>query len=167
MFLAGTDILAARWTESIHEEWMRNVQKNYPDIPPKQVERIRDLMNEHASDCIVSNYEDLIPALTLPDPDDRHVLAAAIRARADAIVTFNLVDFPPKTLAKYDIEVLHPDELISRLFDLDFEVVCAAAKLDRGNLRKPPKSADEYLAVLERQGLPKTVASLRPLSQKI
>lgn len=161
MHLARTDILWARWTEAIHEEWMRSVQERYPDITRQQVERIRDLMNEHAPDCIVSNYEDLIAGLTLPDPDDRHVLAAAIRAGADMIVTFNLADFPPEVLAKYDIEVLHPDELIDRLLDLDSEAVCAAVKLDRESLRKPPKSVDEYLADLERQGLLKTTAILR------
>jgi PIN domain len=69
---------------------MRSVQKRYPDVTREQVERIRDLMNEHAPDCIVCNYEDLITGLTLPDPDDRHVLAAAVRAEADIIVTFNL-----------------------------------------------------------------------------
>jgi len=138
---------------------MRNVQKDYPDITRPQVERIRDLMNEHAPDCIVSNYEDLIPGLTLPDPDDRHVLAAAIRAGADAIVTFNLADFPQEVLAKYDIEAMHPDEFIDRLLDLDSEAVRAAVKLDRESLKKPPKSVDEYLADLERQGLRQTVAA--------
>jgi predicted nucleic acid-binding protein len=168
MYLARTDLLWARWTDAIHEEWMRNVQIDYPDITRQNVERIRDLMNEHAPDCIVSNYEDLIPGLTLPDPDDRHVLAAAIHAGADVIVTFNLVDFPAEVLAKYDIEALHPDELIDRLLDLDSEAVCAAVKLDRQSLKKPPKSVDEYLADLERQGLFQTVAMLRQFySEKI
>jgi predicted nucleic acid-binding protein len=163
MHLARTDILWARWTEAIHEEWMRSVQKRYPDITRQQVERIRDLMNAHAPDCIVNNYVDLIPGLTLPDPDDRHVLAAAIRAEADVIVTFNLADFPPEALEKHEIEALHPDELIDRLLDLDSEVVCAAIKLDRQSLKKPPKSVDEYLGDLERQGLLRTVAMLRRL----
>jgi predicted nucleic acid-binding protein len=161
MHLARTDVLWARWTDAIHEEWMRNVQDRYPDINRQKAERIRDLMNEHAPDCIVSNYEDLIPGLVLPDPGDRHVLAAAIRARADAIVTFNLADFPQEALAKYDIEALHPDDLIDRLFEFDSAAVCAAVRLDRSSLKKPPKSVDEYLADLERQGLVQTVAVLR------
>jgi hypothetical protein len=161
MHLSRTDILWARWTEAIHEEWMRSVQKRYPDITRQQVERIRDLMDAYAPDCIVNNYEDLIPGLTLPDPDDRHVLAAAIRADANVIVTFNLADFPPEVLAKYDIEALHPDDLVDRLLELDSEAVCGAVKLDRQSLKKPPKSVDEYLADLERQGLLRTVAMLR------
>jgi len=116
----------------------------------------------------VSNYEDLIPGLTLPDPDDRHVLAAAIRAGADAIVTLNLADFPPEALAKYDIEALHPDELIDRLLDFDCEVIRAEVKLDRQSLKNPPKSVEEYLSDLERHGLRQTVASFRRFySEKI
>jgi predicted nucleic acid-binding protein len=167
MQLAATDILWARWTNAIHEEWMRSVQRDYPDITRQQVERIRDLMNQHAPDCIVTDYEGLIPALTLPDADDRHVLAAAIRAGADVIVTFNLRDFPPETVAKHGIEVLHPDELIDRLLDIDAEAVCRAVRNDRESLKKPPKSVVEYLADLERQGLPRAAASFRRLSEKI
>ena len=71
-----------------------------PDITRQQAERIRDLMNAHDRDCLVTGYEDLIPALTLPDADDRHVLAAALRAGADVMVTSNLVDFPAETLER-------------------------------------------------------------------
>jgi hypothetical protein len=92
MYLALTDLYRAKWTDAIHEEWMRNVRKDYPDITQAQVERVRDLMNAHVRDCLVTGYEDLIGALTLPDPDDRHVLAAAIRAGADVIVTTNLAE---------------------------------------------------------------------------
>ena len=94
MYLALTDLFRARWTNDIHEEWMRSVRKGYPDITQPQAERVRDLMNAHVRDCLVTGYEFLIPRLTLPDPDDRHVLAAAIRAGADLIVTANLSDFP-------------------------------------------------------------------------
>ena len=100
MYLAMTDLLRARWTDAIHEEWMRNVQNDYPDITRQKAERIRDLMNAHAHDCLVTGYEDLIEALVLPDPNDRHVLAAAIRAGADVIVTSNLADFPAGILRK-------------------------------------------------------------------
>jgi len=94
MYLAVTDLYHARWTNDIHEEWMRNVVKDYADIPREQVERIRDLMDSYVRDCLVTSYELLIGGLTLPDPDDRHVLAAAILSGADTIVTFNLKDFP-------------------------------------------------------------------------
>jgi PIN domain len=72
-------------------------------------------MNAHVRDCLVTGYEDLIPALDLPDPDDRHVLAAAIRGRADVIVTCNLADFQADQLAHYGIEARHPDDFLLSL----------------------------------------------------
>lgn len=167
MHLAMTDLFRARWTDAIHEEWMRNVRKDYPDITQTQVERIRDLMNAHVRDCLVMGYESLIPALNLPDPEDRHVLAAAIRAGADVIVTANLADFPTTELEKYGIEPQHPDEFIMHLLDLAPQVVCGAAKRQRESLKNPPLTVDEYLASLERQGLPQTVVALRRFAELI
>lgn len=167
MYLALTDLFRARWTEAIHEEWMRNVQKDYPDITRPKAERIRDLMNAHVRDCLVTDYEDLIPALALPDPDDRHVLAAAIRARANVIVTANLADFPAETLAKYGIEAQHPDEFIHHLLELAPAIVCGAAKKQRERLKNPPMTAEQYLQSLERQGLAQTVAILRTFAELI
>lgn len=93
MHIALADLCAARWTNAIHEEWIRAVRENRPDLKREQLERTRDLMNVHARDALITNFEDLIPSLALPDPDDRHVLAAAIRGRADVIVTYNLRTF--------------------------------------------------------------------------
>jgi hypothetical protein len=161
MYLALTDLFRAKWTDTIHEEWMRSVLRDYPDISREKAERVRDLMNAHVRDCLVTDYEDLIPALTLPDPDDRHVLAAAIRAGADVIVTINLGDFPAATLKTYGIEAQHPDDFIIHLLDLAPGTVCAAVKRQREGLRNPPKSAHELLATFEKQGLAQTVARLR------
>jgi len=108
MHLALTDLIRAKWTEAIHEEWIRSVLANRPDLTREKLERTRQLMNAHVRDCLVADYEDLIPLLTLPDADDRHVLAAAIRSNADVIVTFNLGDFPPEALTKWGIEAQHP-----------------------------------------------------------
>ncbi len=98
MHLALLDTFRARWTQTIHDEWMRNVLQNRPDLRREQLGRTRELMNAHVRDCLVEDYEGLIDTLELPDANDRHVLAAAIRAKADAVVTFNLKDFP-KNLA--------------------------------------------------------------------
>ena len=86
----------------------------------------------------VENYEQLIPALTLPDPNDRHVLAAAIRSSASVIVTFNLKDFPKKNLDKYGIEAQHPDNFIMHLLDLSPDTVFTAIRTLRNGLKKPP-----------------------------
>jgi predicted nucleic acid-binding protein len=167
MHLALTDLIRARWTNVIHEEWMRAVLANRPDLKREQIERTRDLMNAHVEFCLVDGYEALIPGLTLPDPDDRHVLAAAIRAGADVIVTFNLSDFPPAVLAPLGIEAQHPDEFITHLLDLSPGPVCAAAKRQREALRNPPKTVAEYLATLARLSLPQTAIRLQAFAELI
>ncbi len=167
MYLAVTDLFRAKWTETIHDEWMRNVLKDRPDLKREQLERTRDLMNAHVRDCLVTGYESLIPALTLPDPDDRHVLAAAIRAGADVIVTSNLTDFPPDVLKKYGIEVQPPDDFIAHLLDLAPSTVCASAKRHRQSHKNPAQTVAEYLKSLERTGLVQTVSILREFSDLI
>jgi hypothetical protein len=161
IYLAMTNLYRARWTDAIHEEWMRNVEKDYPGFTRQQAERIRDLMNDAVLDPLVSGYESRIPALELPDPDDRHVLAAAIHCSAEMIVTFNIRDFPQEILKPYGIEAIHPDDFISHQLGLYPVVVCRAARQQRLSLKKPPLSIEEFLASLGRQGLPQTVASLR------
>lgn len=138
MYLAMTGIYRARWTNDIHEEWMRNVVKDYPGITRGHVERIRDLMNVHVLDCLVTGYESLIPSLTLPDPNDRHVLAAAMRCGADVIVTSNLKDFPDEALKPFGIEAQEPDDFLIYQLDLAPNVLCAAAKSHRESLKNPP-----------------------------
>lgn len=167
MHLAVTDLFRAKWTHAIHDEWIRNVLHDRPDLKPEQLRRTRDLMNAHVRDCLVTGYEPLIDAVMLPDPDDRHVLAAAIRAGADLIVTFNLRDFPEASLKPYGIEAQHPDDLLTFQLDLAPNIVCAAVKRHRASLRNPPKSVDEYLATLEVQGLAQTVAGLRRFAELI
>ncbi|MCB0307755.1 MAG: PIN domain-containing protein, partial [Bdellovibrionales bacterium] len=92
MELALTDTFRARWTNEILDEWVDAIHERRPDIPKQNLSKQRALMNDHVRDALIENYQDLIPTLSLPDPKDRHVLAAAIRGRADAIVTFNLKD---------------------------------------------------------------------------
>jgi hypothetical protein len=103
MGLAGTGLFRARWTDDIHNEWIENLLKNEPHRDRARLERTRNLMNAAVLDCLITGYEPLIPALALPDPDDRHVLAAAIRGRADVIVTYNLKHFPDAILGGYGI----------------------------------------------------------------
>lgn len=136
--LAQAGLVRARWTEAIHEEWVRNVLADNPSLSAERLTRTRTLMNEAVRDCLVTGYEDLVESLTLPDPDDRHVLAAAIRANAEVIVTFNLKDFPATALASYNIEAQHPDEFLVSLFDAAPGPVCGAVKRQR--LRNPPRN---------------------------
>lgn len=160
MWLALSGRFRARWTALIHDEWVRNLLRNRPELDPAQLQRTIDLMNKAVPDALVTGHEDLIDSLTLPDPDDRHVLAAAIRCNASVIVTFNERDFPTEKLATFGIEVQHPDEFIDNLFDLDQAAVVAAAQKQRSTLRNPPIDADRYLEILLKQGLTRTVKDL-------
>jgi predicted nucleic acid-binding protein len=162
--LSITGVFAARWTAEIHNEWMRNVLANRPDLTHQQLQRTCDLMNSAVRDCMVAGYHQLIDTLVLPDTDDRHVLAAAIHARAEIIVTFNRKDFPAAALAPYGIEAQHPDEFVSGLLDTDEAAVTEAARRQRAALKNPPKSVKEFLEILEQQALTRTVARLRTLS---
>lgn len=161
MELAAAGLFRAKWSEQIHDEWIRNLLENRDDLTAEQLGRTKDLMNATVPDCLVEGYEDLVPSLTLPDADDRHVLAAAIASSSDAIVTFNLKDFPKATVGKYNIQILHPDDFIFHQFGLNNAGVIIAAQRCRARLRNPQKTAEDYLQTLERQSLPKTVAELR------
>ncbi|RUS93599.1 hypothetical protein DSM106972_095890 [Dulcicalothrix desertica PCC 7102] len=161
MWLALRDLFKAKWTEEIHSEWIRNVLKNRPDLTLEQLTRTKNLMNANVRDCLVTGYESLITTINLPDPDDRHVLAAAIHSQANIIVTFNLSDFPAKALQPYGVEAVHPDEFIQDLIDLNSEAVCTAAQKQRQTLKNPPKTQAEYLDTLLNTGLKQTVATLK------
>jgi predicted nucleic acid-binding protein len=161
MHLAITGLFRARWSAGVHEEWMTALLRNRPDLSREKLERTRILMDKHAPDALVTGYEDLIEGLELPDPNDRHVMAAAIKGRADVIVTANVRDFPADTLTPFEIEAQHPDEFIAHLLDLAPGVVMEAARRHRESLKNPAKTIEEYLLTLETQGLTKTVSVLR------
>lgn len=159
--LALAGLFRARWTALIHEEWMRSVLASRPDLSRERLERTRDLMDRSVRDCLVTGFEPLVGALHFPDPDDRHVLAAAIVGRADMILTFNLRDFPTSRLAPYSIEARHPDEFVSRLMDVDEHRVRDAVRRCRERLRNPPLTTEEHLDRLAVQGLTRAAARLR------
>ena len=161
MHLALTGLFRARWSAEVHEEWISSLLQKRPDLTLEKLERTRQLMDLHAVDALVTGYGDLIPGLQLPDPNDRHVLAAAIRGHADVIVTMNLRDFPSDVLKPFGLDAQHPDEFVLHLLDLAPGAVVAAAENHRGSLKNPPKTAAEYLVTLERQGLTQTVSALR------
>ena len=159
--LALADLYRARWSDMIHDEWTRNVLASRPDLTAEQLSRTRQLMNAHVRDSLVTGHDYLIPSIQLPDPDDRHVVAAAVHSGASLIVTFNLKDFPPEVLKPYNLAAQHPDDFIVDLLDLYPASVLEAAASHRRSLKNPPKTADEYLDTLRAQGLTQSVAVKR------
>ena len=160
MNLALTGIYRARWSASIHDEWKRNLLLNRPDLTPEHLDRTSSLMDAAVPDALVTDYDSLVEGLDLPDRDDRHVLAAAIKCNASVIVTFNLKDFPKAVLGAFDIEPLHPDDFIADLWDLDKAAVLEAAQRQRISLKNPPHNVQQYLGRLLQQKLTETVKLL-------
>jgi hypothetical protein len=160
MYLSLTGLYRARWTNQIHDEWIRNLLKNRPELEPEKLERTKQLMNENAPDCLVEGYESLIDGITLPDVDDRHVVAAAIMGQAEGIVTFNLKDFPDEVLSPMGLTAIHPDTFLSDMFELNPSAAIQAAQNQRRSLKSPPMTVDEYLDCLMRQKLPTFVSKL-------
>jgi hypothetical protein len=160
MWLALSGRFRARWSLEIHNEWKRNLLKNRPDLTAHQLNRTSELMDLAIPDACVCDYETLIEGLTLPDINDRHVLAAAIRCNASVIVTFNQKDFPSFALGPYGIEAQHPDEFVDNLFDLDSTAVVSAARKQRIQLKTPPMDVDTFLDLLSRQGLVQSAKAL-------
>lgn len=160
MHLGIAGLYQPKWSRFIHDEWCRNLLINRPDIAPEALRRTVDLMNAALPDANVTGFAGLINGLVLPDPDDRHVLAAAIRAKAEIIVTLNHKDFPAESLLPFGIETLHPDVFISDLFDLNHALALEAVRRQRQSLKHPPMTVDEFLEMLLKQGLPMTVKEL-------
>ena len=161
MYLALSHLFCAKWTDEIHDEWTRGLLADRQDLTVQQVQRIRDLMDQALPDSKVTGYEPLVPGLSLPDPDDRHVLAAAIRGNADAIITLNLRDFPQSELDRHGIEAMSPDAFVALQLRQYTFGACQAIQTHRASLKRPPKTVDEYLTSLEQAGLKNTVAELR------
>jgi predicted nucleic acid-binding protein len=161
--IAASDVVRARWSEEILDECINAVGQKRPDLKREALARTRRLMSEVVPDCIVTGHEHLIPGLVLPDPDDRHVLAAAIRAGAQAIVTFNEKHFPADALSAYDIETKHPDDFVMETIDLAPAAVGRMIEAQHQALRNPPLSREEVIASLERTGLIRSAVRLRSL----
>jgi len=159
--LAGSGLMQAKWTEEILDECFRNILATRTGLDPAALARTRALMNDAVPDCLVTGHKRLINAIQLPDADDRHVLAAAIKAGAQAIVTFNLRDFPAQSLEPYGIEAVHPDDFVLDLLDLAAGAVCRVVIEQAAALKNPPRSVPELLDTLRAQGLTQSVARLR------
>jgi len=159
--IAQAGLVQAKWTDRILDEVFDNLAKNRSDLRQERLDRTRELMGRAVRDCLVTNYEKLESVLDLPDPDDRHVLAAAIKSRAQMIVTRNLKDFPSEALAEWNVEATHPDDFVLAQIDLDRQRVFAAVQQIADSWKNPPGNASDVLDRLERDGLLEAVAALR------
>lgn len=160
MRLVLEDALDARWTEQIHTKWTRNLLQDRPDLTAASLRKVCDLMNKFAINAVVTGFENHIEALQLPDPNDRHVLAAAIHAKASAIVTFNLKDFPKSAVKPYGIRVLHPDAFFLEITQSYPDAALVALRKQRAQLLNPPISQKDFLNQLEQLKMPLTAKAI-------
>ena len=165
--LAREGLFHARWTNRIHDEWVRNLLANRSDLTESQLRRTCQLMNDAVPDSLIDRWEKLEGAVELPDADDRHVLAAAICGHADAIVTYNLDDFPAQALAQFGVEALHPDDFLLNQIDLAEIQALKAIKAMRARLRNPPVCGADLIVTLEKLQLPLSAARLKAAAELI
>lgn len=164
MGVAATGIYAAKWTQRIDDEWMRSLERQR-GLPPGALHIRRNAMHAACPDweVPVDAWQPLEAGIArLPDPNDRHVLAAAIAGHADCIVTANLKDFPAAAVGPLGIEVLHPDTFLVAQLDLDPLKVLPAFKAMRERLRNPAYTPAHFIDTLEtKYGLVLTAIALR------
>jgi hypothetical protein len=159
--VAQAGLVQAKWTDRILDETFRNLKASRPELDPAKLDRTRGLMNRAIRDVLVTGYEPLMEILELPDADDRHVLAAAIKANARLIVTDNTKDFPQAVLAPWNIEARSADDFVIDLIDLDRQAVYAQVQRMADAWQSPPGTVDDVLGSLEHAGLLSAVAMLR------
>ena len=159
--LAQAGEFRARYTAEILDEVFEHILENRPDLNSEKLARTRELMERAIPDVLVTGHMTLVDSLELPDPDDRHVLAAAIVAGAELIVTHNIKDFPAEALEPYGVEAQNPDVFVHHLVDLRPGIVVRAVETMSGRLRNPRLSIDELIALIERDGLVQSMLALR------
>lgn len=158
--LAHADLYTARWTQEIEHEWASSLVEKYPDAADK-IPRLVEHMREAIPDCLIVDYAPLITSIQLPDERDRHVLAAAIRGNADAIVSLNTKDFPASVLATFDIEIQTPDQFVLNQIMLNPPKALMAIKKMRERWERPSMLAADMVDLFEKRQLPQTAAHLR------
>jgi hypothetical protein len=135
-------------TDDILEEVRRNLISKI-GISEEKATKIVEIIKEEFPEAFVSQHRHIIPSMTNQEKD-RHVLAAAVVCRAQAIVTQNLKDFPPTSLSPFDIEAQSPDDFLVNLFYLNPEIIAKALIEQAGELRRPSKTVIELLETLEK-----------------
>ncbi len=166
--LARDGLFHARWSDRIQDEWVRSLLKRRPELEEAALRRTCELMAEAVPDSVVHGWRSIEPGLSgLPDADDRHVLAAAICGHADAIVTFNLGDFPATALAPFGVEALHPDDFLLNQLDLQPIAALKSIKAMRSRWRSPQFTPLDLAAALDKLQLPLVAARLRDVAELI
>jgi predicted nucleic acid-binding protein len=153
--IAERDIYRPLWSARIVAEAGGAIEEIHPEIPPEQVQRRFAAMDDTFEDARVDGWEELEGTVVLPDRDDRHVVAAAIRGRADAIVTANVRHYPVGILGPLKLDVIHPDDFLLDQMDLAPRIVLDVLREQAAHTRRPPLTPVDLIARLARAGVPR------------
>lgn len=160
--LAAAGLFLPYWTERIHDEWIRNLLANRPDISSAVLARTRAGMDRYFPGALVLGFEPFEARLAGVHPSDRHVAAAALKARAQHIITHNLKHFPADALQPHGPGSESPDDFVARLIQANLATVGAATVAHRTGLKGPAFTEAEYATAFRRAGLEKSASLLRP-----
>jgi predicted nucleic acid-binding protein len=161
--LAESGFYRPLWSARILEETSTAIRRVHPELDEARVERRLAAMSAIFEDALVNGWEQVCAGLDLPDPDDRHVLGAAIAGAAQSIVTFNVKDFPEASLAGTEVEVVHPDEFLLDQLDLFPGLAMQVLTEQAEALSNPPSDVAGVLNRLERCGAPRFADAARLL----
>jgi predicted nucleic acid-binding protein len=162
--LAAEGFYRPLWSEQILTEVEHAILLVRPELEPTRVSRRIDAMRTAFIDANVDGWQEVAAGLDLPDPDDRHVVAAAIAGGAQAIVTFNVKDFPEDRLAPRGIEARHPDAFLLDQLDLSPSSMLEILVSQAADLLQPPMDLAGLLNNLARCHLPGFVEAARRLA---
>jgi predicted nucleic acid-binding protein len=158
--IADLGIYRPKWSSKILEELIKSITSKRKDINVKKIDYVISQMNLAFPDAQIFNYQTLNDNIKLPDKNDHHVLAAAIYAKVDWIVTFNVKDFPYDSIRKFNISVTHPDDFIVMLIEQYEKQIIIALNNKAKSLKNSPLSYDVVLSNLKKCGLKKSVNHL-------
>lgn len=154
LWLAHYDLYTPKWSEDVFAEWQRVMERR--DVPAEEAEKRVQKVNMAFPDALVENYVGLIDSLDLPDPDDRHILAAAIKINADVIVTNNIKDFPEAYLESFGLTAKTADDFLTDIIDLNPEEAIAAFREMVLSKKNPALDEFQVLEQLRKAGLTAT-----------
>lgn len=160
--IAEQQLIKPHWTDEINEEWVRSLLIKRKDLTREQLTTTVAYMNAAFPDANIVAYNTILP-INIPDKNDEHVVAAAIKNRAHLILTLNLKDFPESEMKKIHIKAVHPDQFISTLIEIDSKKVLTAFHNQVNNLQHPPMIQEEVIQRLEQCSLKITSNKLRKI----
>ncbi len=161
LWFAYYDLYTPKWSANIFSEWIAVMKRK--GVSEGEIRKRINLMNRAFPDALVKNYEVLIDSLSLPDEDDRHVLAASIKTNANLIITNNLKDFPEKYLASFGLKAKNPDDFFTDIIDINQELSVQAFRKLVLNKKNPPYDEYDVLDIFRNNQLKNTADYLHAL----